>query len=542
MGMIMRKIYLIIPLIILILFLSLTIKRAPYKEWEGDTNPFATETFLAAESFLQKHVGEKKVTKLKHWAEFKPDQKDQHQLLVIFRQNIKTQDAQDKLLKWVAQGNHLVIPMEYNPLELNPFLMKTSEEEDRDTEGLAALPLSAALNIGYAPTEEDRVKDKKEEGRRESFDDLNDDGESDDYEQERSLENEWYKNLSAQPLQKVKNIDDQTPALVCIDALKDRIKALEQETNNKDVLPLSKIYSDGQTIGALKKTLDASQETLAISKVGASAGQAGYQKQRMLNELVLCSENIVRLRLSDDKEIELLIEANKKSIIYLGKSPLLLEGSNTYGRQIIRIPYEEGSITVLSPTAMKLFADPRLPTYDVDSISQFDHAYFLAYLAQNKNKVLLLERADDVKVNTPKPSLLKAMYKHSPELLLVLIIFMILFSWSKIRREGPILASLNISRRNLREHFRAQGAFLRRHANSSSTIVYELQNDIWYRAQKRLPNIRMLAPEQKRKELSRLTGLKESEVTILLMPVKDRISTLELVRYIIALQKIRNNL
>lgn len=536
-------------LIVVVLLFALVLKREPYKKWEGDTISFQPETFVAAESLLTKRLGEKKVKKLKYWAEFKPNEGDKQQLLILFQQDLKRQNSQDELLKWVEQGNHLVLAMEYKSLFVNPFDLSKDEEDEEQIEGLAPLPLSAALNFGYTTKEEDRSNQAHREASSEGSDD-SEDGQSDDGEEKNDdyssslIREKWFKKLSQQPKQKTLNIDQQQPAPVCIFSLEKRLKAHEQESGKKEAITLAQLYDGKASIGELKKRLEMGEgkEVAPQSAPQTSAMRDEFAKQEMRASLVDCSEKMVKLDLTDQKQIDLLLDAGEQSIVYLGDKTPLLKGGNIHGSQIIRVPYGEGSITMLSPSVSKQFSDPTLPTYDTNSISQFDHAYFLAYLAQDKNKVLLLDRAEDVKNKPPTPSLIKSMYKHSPELLAVIVIFMILFAWSKIRREGQILAALNISRRNLREHFKAQGEFLRRHSSSSSSIIINLQNDIWYRAQKRLPNIRTLSAEDKKRELARLTRLKESEITILLMPVNERISTLELVRYIIALQKIRNNL
>ncbi len=525
--------FLVILIILIALTLLLTVKTRPYPAWDTDVvHALKDKPYSAAQTFLEQSGH--KVSVLKNFNEFKPKSQDQNQLLVVFKQNLRTQKGQDKLLDWVGQGNHLLIPMEDYFASLSALDFEKDDSE-KDINDLAELPLTSVLGVAHGKVAQNAQKTPLS---REEVDpdwtDIEDDEYDENEPQSSTAKEDFLKQVDALGIQKQRNIDDQKPLSACIQSLDKRLQADAAVTvDKKKIVTLEQVYTPGQTIGQLKALWKDEAET--------KASPLTFLSEKM--DLVTCSENMVTLPLSSDKMIQLLFnqEVNKLSLVYVGKEKPLLEGKNTYGTQLIRVPYKKGSITIIPKSYRSFLIDPILPTHDTNSVRQFDHAYFLAYLSQGKSEVFFLPRALDYIQKQPKPSLLKALYQKAPELLMVLIVFMLLFVWMQMYRNGPILAQLNTARRNLKEHFHAQGEFLRRHVDSN-VLIGQLQDDIWQKVQRRLPNIKNLPIDMQKKELARLTRLNESTFSTLLMPMNNRISILELMRYIIALQKIRNKL
>ena len=509
----------IIAVVIVGLVLVLTVKTRPHTNWKVDpvailrNNPFS-----AAQALLEQSG--RKTAMLNRWREFNPQKEDKDQLLIIERQNLRTQLAHDQLLEWVGQGNHLVLPMESAYLTQSIFQLGGPDDEDEEDESMAKLPLSATLGVLYMKPNLDQA----DSGVKEMLS-----------EEDKRLGQEIVAKRDKLKVVPPQNIDQQQPHPLCVKNLQARLDAQAQETGAKKITLVEVLPDSAMTIAKLRELIPEDQR----NDFGRSAG---FSVEAMRLQLIYCSENFTSIALPEKKNIQLQMDTNRdRSLGYIGEKPAIFEGKNTKGVQIVRIPYKQGTVTIVPQGGLSFLQDPDIPTIDTDSIRQFDHAYFLAYLGQNKSQVIFLSKALDYTVEQPSPSLIKMLYNKAPELLACLVLFTILFIWMQVYRNGPVLAQMNIARRNLKEHFHAQGEFLRRHLDAR-VIVQQLQNDIWQQVQRRLPNIRNQSVDVQKKELSRLTGLNESAFSRLFMVVPERINPTELMSYIIALQKIRNAL
>ncbi len=513
----------VIAIVIVSLVLVFTIEKRPYKKWEADPTQILLDNPFSAAQALLKKSGHK-TTVLNRWREFNPQKEDKDQLLIIGQQNLRTQPVHDQLLEWVGQGNHLVLPMESIHLNNVVFALGGQDQEDEDDESRAQLPLTATLGVVYLkPNTATLSRDERDVAQEEMT------------EEDKRLGEEITRKRDALKVMPVQNIDHQPPHPMCIKNIQAQLDARAQETGAKKMTLAEVLPESAMSIGKLRELIPQEDRKVLYN-------MPGYTVEAMQAQLIFCSENLTSVALPEKKNILLqLNNSQRRTLGYIGDAQPLFEGKNTSGTQIIRIPYQKGTVTIVPENGLSFLRDPNVPTIDTDSIQQFDHAYFLAYIGQNKSQVLFLSKALDYTVEQPSPSLIKMLYKKAPELLACLVLFSILFIWMQVYRNGPVLAQMNLARRNLKEHFHAQGEFLRRHLDAR-VIVRQLQDDIWHHVQNRLPNIRNQTIDIQKKELSRLTGLNESAFSRLFMTVPERINPTELMSYIIALQKIRNAL
>ena len=533
------QLFIIVTIVLITLVLVLTIKIETHKKWEhNDIKYLLNDAQYTTAETLLKQSGHDAVT-LGNWKEFSSalDRDDSDQLLIILHQNLRTQKAQDQLLDWVAQGNHLVVPTEGIPLTLSTIMQgkinedKDDENDSENKEQRAKLPLTARLGVVFA-------KPNAYNCQKNIVDLVDEDSST----CQRGRQEDEKKRLGAQIIAQrdaitvsAVNLDNQPPNTLCLDSLNARLKAWGQETvKRKNPIPaLEQILPEpNMTIGQIK--------TLIKDSAGNSKDSWIIGAER--ENLVSCTEQMVEITLPEKKDIHIYPHSvDDRPLVYLGEQTPIFEGKNARGTQIIRIPYKKGTITVFAQNSKHFWANPDLPTHDTNSIRQFDHAYLLSYLAQEKENVYLLPLAMDYQTEPPRLSLIKMLYTKTPEFLVCLILFLTLFIWMKAYRNGPILAKFDISRRNLLEHFKTQGAFLRRYQNPGE-LIQQLQEAVKNKAKQRIHNLDALPLEQQKQELMRITGLKESEFSRLFITPDERIGPLELVNYVNALRKIRNRL
>lgn len=522
------KLFAIIAIVVIALVLALTLKRQSHTFWEGDSVKVLLDNPFSAAQALMEKSGHKTAV-LKRWKEFNPQDDDKNQLLIIERQNLRTQQAHDQLLKWVGQGNHLVLPMESVYLTNAYFQLggPKNEDEEEEDDSWARQPLTTTLGVVYLKRHADALDSDEQRIAREEM-----------TEEDKRLGEKIVQKRDALKVQPIQNIDQLPPHPLCVKNAQVQIDARAQETNAKKMTMAEVLPDSKMTIAKLKESIPEDQ----LKDINRYPVTADYTVEAMRLQLIYCSENFTSVALPEKKNILLQLgNSQRRPLGYIGDKPALFEGKNTKGTQIIRIPYEKGTITIVPEEGLSFLLDPAPPTIDTGSIRQFDHAYFLAYISQGKTQVLFLSKAVDYNIKPPSPSLLKMLYHKAPELLACLILFSLLFIWMQVYRNGPVLAQMDIARRNLKEHFHAQGEFLRRHIDGR-TIIRQMQEDIWQYVQRRVPNIRNQSIDIQKKELSRLTGLSESAFARLFMNVPERVNPTELMTYIIALQKIRNAL
>ncbi|WP_434776922.1 hypothetical protein [Neisseria sp. Ec49-e6-T10] len=513
----MRKTLLVLIGVLLLIiaavawYIKANLVKEPYNHYQRSEEQLINKDYLAAQTILTK-LGSS-VSVLTNWRSFASKAEDKNQLLMIFEQNLRLQKSHDDLLNWVNQGNHLFITMEKGYLGTDSFSFFDDDElDDKTAKELSQSSLTDKLGIQAVTMQQsDETPSKKS---------------SNPFMRLRKA------GVAKQLLQKkLKDLDQQKPKALCVQSMKARLNAQMKIDPDFTIKP-KQVWAK-QTISELKK------QTTDENTTSKEPRKITEERENLIN----CSINLTQIRLPEHFDLSLLLNrygTPASALLNHSKYPTIFEGKNALGTQIVRLAYGKGSITVLPQTAAGAFKNPEAPNLDQNSIAQFDHAMLLAYLSQGKSKVLILDKALDF---FPKqsPSILKWLLNDAPELFVCIILFILLFIWQHMYRQGPILAELNLARRQLKDHFHAQGEFLRRHAGLNA-IIEQLRDDIWAKLQKRIPNIRAMSTDTQREEITRLTHLHPSELWALMMPLPEKFNPFDLIKYVVALQKIRNKL
>ena len=167
-----------------------------------------------------------------------------------------------------------------------------------------------------------------------------------------------------------------------------------------------------------------------------------------------------------------------------------------------------------------------------DQIGDYDHAWLLWYLTQDR-EVTLLYRAD-------RDDLFSLLLRHFPEALLALSLLLAAGLWAAGLRQGPLQPVPERQRRQLQEHLRSSADFLLRHAGQRH-LLQALQRDIQRRARLRLPGFDRLGVAEQWQVLGRMTRLTPSAISQAMRPIADkRLSASEFTRQVAHLQTLRN--
>lgn len=167
-----------------------------------------------------------------------------------------------------------------------------------------------------------------------------------------------------------------------------------------------------------------------------------------------------------------------------------------------------------------------------DQIGDYDHAWLLWYLTQDR-EVTLLYRAD-------RDDLFSLLLRHFPEALLALSLLLAAGLWAAGLRQGPLQPVPERQRRQLQEHLRSSADFLLRHAGQRH-LLQALQRDIQRRARLRHPGFDRLGVAEQWQVLGRMTRLTPSAISQAMRPIADkRLSASEFTRQVAHLQTLRN--
>jgi hypothetical protein len=191
---------------------------------------------------------------------------------------------------------------------------------------------------------------------------------------------------------------------------------------------------------------------------------------------------------------------------------------------MLQMVYGEGLITVVTDADL----------WKTRAIGKYDNAWLLWYLTQDSNVTML--------VNTAHDNLLSLLLRYFPLLLLSLALLVGLGLWRTAMRQGPLLPSPHIARRQLTEHLRASAELLRRNSGQQS-LLRTLQLDVLRRARQRHPGFDTLPVTEQWQVLARLTRQPTSAISQALRPrPATRMSGAEFTRQVAHLQLIRNAL
>ncbi|UNG19798.1 DUF4350 domain-containing protein [Stutzerimonas zhaodongensis] len=169
-----------------------------------------------------------------------------------------------------------------------------------------------------------------------------------------------------------------------------------------------------------------------------------------------------------------------------------------------------------------------------DAIAQYDHAWLLWYLTQDRDVTLIYRTDHD--------GLLQRLLLYFPEALSAALLLLLLGCWHAAQRQGPLLEPADRGRRQLREHLRGSADFLYRRAGQRHLIA-TLQNDIIRQAQHRHPNLVALDHADRCKVLAQLSRTPIEAVTHAMRSSLDKkMSNADFTRQVARLQSLRNAL
>ena len=170
------------------------------------------------------------------------------------------------------------------------------------------------------------------------------------------------------------------------------------------------------------------------------------------------------------------------------------------------------------------------------NLGEYDHARLLmdivaGYVEEGKTWFIY---------STAFPSLWQLMWRNGPFAILGFAAFLLLWLWSRAPKFGPAVGPDSLARRSILEHVRAAGNFAWRN-RSAADLVASSTAAILHEAERRHPGIGRLAPQAQARQLSRMTGMRDSYVFDALFN-QDHTSHREFTRLMRTLQRIRKTL
>ncbi len=177
-------------------------------------------------------------------------------------------------------------------------------------------------------------------------------------------------------------------------------------------------------------------------------------------------------------------------------SDLTLE--NDWGAVLVRRQLGEGSITVITDLDFLQFL----------RIGEYDHAALLWYLVDGQGPVWLLSHND-------MPSLWQWLWQHAPEIMTAVLLWIVLWLWSRSRRFGPRLTEAPPVRRRILEHVDANGRFLWQQKQSRQ-LVTAVRNHLISLAANRHPGWGAMSHEEQAELLAGLSRHNRASIRHLL--------------------------
>jgi hypothetical protein len=169
-----------------------------------------------------------------------------------------------------------------------------------------------------------------------------------------------------------------------------------------------------------------------------------------------------------------------------------------------------------------------------DAIAQYDHAWLLWYLTQDRDVTLSYRTEHD--------GLLQQLLRYFPEALVALLLMLILTLWHVAQGQGPLLEPAERGRRQLQEHLRASADFLYRRAGQHQLLA-GLQDDIRRQAQRCHPGFESLDHAEQCNVLAAISRSAPESVARAMQPLlKQSVSAAEFTRQVASLQSLRNSL
>lgn len=190
---------------------------------------------------------------------------------------------------------------------------------------------------------------------------------------------------------------------------------------------------------------------------------------------------------------------------------------------MLQLQHGEGLITALTDSWI----------WQNDRIKEYDHAWLLWYLTQDRAVTLVYRGEHD--------GLATQLLRHFPEALASLALMLLLAIWHFAQRQGPLLPTTDRARRQLEEHLRACAGFLYRYGGPSQLLGI-LQQDIQRRARQRHPGFEELTVAEQHRVLATLSRFPLPTIEQVLRAIPAKTSASDFTRQVAHLQRIRNAL
>ena len=210
--------------------------------------------------------------------------------------------------------------------------------------------------------------------------------------------------------------------------------------------------------------------------------------------------------------------------MYLSDSEFHPDGIVYQGDRVLLATYRIGAGKIVIATTANW--------WDNKHISCHDHAYFLSSLVNPNSKVWFFRNIDS-------PSLGAVIWRAAPFTVIISLLALLFWLWSRARRFGPTLHYSTTERRSFSEHLLASARFLLIH-RKQDLIVKQLRAELTQRLQLKHPQYRRLEHRERLQLLSSLSGLNVEEVdAAVFKPLSD--ANPEFVRIVHLLKIIREN-
>jgi hypothetical protein len=207
---------------------------------------------------------------------------------------------------------------------------------------------------------------------------------------------------------------------------------------------------------------------------------------------------------------------------YDGERPFYWAG-NDRAITFMQLYVGEGMLTVLADADI----------WNSGQVGHFDHAFLLQTLTEESGQVVLLYGA-------LVPTLWEIIWRHFPELVIVLLVLLAAWTLHRTRRFGPLIETDNSTRRSYREHIQAVGNFFWRR-QMSDQLLAAARRDLWQLLAKRSPESQQLSESEKLRRFASVTGISvEALRTLMLGPVP--VGEFKFLQSVQSLQEIRKSL
>lgn len=263
------------------------------------------------------------------------------------------------------------------------------------------------------------------------------------------------------------------------------------------------------------------------------------QTQRL--EIRSCSYRLNRIRLPEGGTLHVLPSENDwdgTRYVPQKNSSVWFRGESQNGSQLVALRHGNGSVVLSSD--LDWLENPQVPMWDEASLNLYDHAYLVAYLAEDADKVWLVQRLRSAQPPLHQPIWLKLLVAQPAAVLLLLLMGGVLL-WRIAARVGVVRILPPAPERYLNQHLLAQGRFLSRHL-SREAILKDLQRDLLTQLHRRHPGWQKMPLHGQVALLCRQTQLPPKVVEPWLKKLPERVSRAEWLAMLDSHQRIMRHL